>query len=241
MGSTMPVPVSNLPALVAHLLSLGLEDGDGIPRQREIVEALGLSLATVKRLTRDLRLAGVLTDAGVDPGDPPRIACIDRLRDLGTPEGMAHFRGEKAEVRAVAAEGATPARGEGPAGAWELVLGRFDDIISTLGEVASTNRAVAALLNELPERIGAVVAEEVAKALATLPVAAGHTLRAVRQKIQTPDASLNPHIAAVVARLGYGGAAKALGISRDSARRYALGQRLAPQAVEQAAAELKNE
>lgn len=228
----MPSQPSYLPNVVAHLASLGLGGGDPIPSNREIAEAIGVHRDSVKRLLRELRLAGVLHE-GAAPGAPSILHRPEILAALATEQGMAQYRDGK---RAAATSESSPTHTAGVANvgggteAWQLVLGRFDRIAASLEGGEELTRELIAEVRALPERIASAVAAVIPAAPVRVPS------RTRTPKVQTrPGTYQNPSITALTKRLGYSKAGVALGISDDSARRYALGERAAPAEVEAAA------
>lgn len=236
----MPNPVSYLRSLAAHLSSdaLGLQDGDTIPSAQQCADAIGAERRTVQRLFKDLKQAGALAD-GEHHTASPRVMLMDRLRDLATEEGDAHFRGVLAESRP------KPVSAE----AWGEVLGRLDTLGGHLSETLSDLASHTEALAPLPQVIGAIpgmvreavreVVEDVVRRVLSEVFAAAPAPapKIVRQKIQTSP-GVNPYVTLLGGRMSSRELSEKLGISAESARRYAKGTRTAPLEVEQLAQRL---
>lgn len=228
----MPNPVSYLRSLAAYLSSdaLGLQDGDTIPSAQKCADAIGAERRTVQRLFGDLKKGGALAD-GEHHTASPRVMLMDRLRDLATEEGDAHFRGVLAESRP------KPVSTE----AWGEVLGRLDTLgghlSETLSDLASHTEALAALPQVMAALPGLVEAA-VERALARYFGDRAPAPQRVRQKTQTADGGTNQHVAKMGRRMSSRELGVRLGISTESARRYANGTRTAPAEIEELAQRL---
>lgn len=232
----MPNPVSYLRSLAAHLSSdaLGLQDGDTIPSAQQCADAIGAERRTVQRLFKDLKQAGALAD-GEHHTASPRVMLMDRLRDLATEEGDAHFRGVLAESRP------KPVSAE----AWGEVLGRLDTLgghlSETLSDLASHTEALAALpqvMAALPGLVEAAVERALASRFGVAKATPRAAPKPVRQKVQTADGGTNEHVAKLGGRMSTRELGDRLGISTESARRYANGTRTAPAEIEELAQRL---
>lgn len=242
----MPSRPSYLSTVAAHLASLGLAEGESIPKASDIARAVGITKGGVKRLLRELREAGVLHEDTRTPGAPPIVHYPDILAALGTPEGMAQYRQGRQDAKddaaavadavdvggAVEGDGGAPVAptppparkavslGGGSPEAWQLVIGRFDRIVAALEGGEEATRELLVEVRALPGRIAQAVTD---------------ALGGVRVPTQTPRTA-DPNTARMAAALvtHYGSAAKAgaaLAINPSTLWNYARSKRQAPEVL----------
>lgn len=230
----MPAPANHVPhirALCAHITTLGISDGDPLPSAAKLGEATGIPRRGVFKVLADLKERGAISDHET-PGHPPRVRLLDLIAEIGTVEGYArHVASPK--------EPGTDKPKAGSAGAWADVMARVDTLSADLSVALEDIAASTATLSALPqilEALPGLVEAAVARALGSAPPASVAAPKQVRQRVQTkPGTHQNPNVAALTKTLGYKGTGTALGVSYESARRYAIGERSAPEDVELAA------
>lgn len=164
---------SALRPLAAHLLSLGLADGDALPPLAEVAEAVGVTKRSVIRLLGDMRLAGALQE-NETVGQPPRVLCRDVIEWLASEEGAAQFKGaSRSDAERVQERGSPEA--------WQVVISKFDEIINALRENTAEVKALRADLSGVRQNIqtegAGVVAPLVSEIVARLGGAAAAASR----------------------------------------------------------------
>lgn len=236
----MPAPANHVPnirSLCAHIGTLGLSDGDPLPHASALAEATGIPRRGVFKVLADLKDRGAISDHET-PGHPPRVRLLDLIAEIGTAEGYARHV-------ASAKEPGTDTPKAGSAGAWAEVMARVDtlsaDLSVALEDIASSTATLSALpqmVAALPGLVEAAVERVVARYFDGLKPAP----KRVRQKVQTPSAEGVANSVAVLSRtLKAREIGQRLGISTESARRYANGQRKVPDDVEVSAKRLCEE